>query len=72
MRQTHRLPIRFIPGSIFLDSDRQGGGLNPLPPSDTLRKQEKNIAEYIFSSVLPHFKKYHPSENIEFNNSGII
>jgi len=34
--------------------------LRLLPPSDAIRKQKKNISEDLFSSVLLHFKKYHP------------
>jgi len=30
---------------------------NPLPPSDAVRKQKKNILEDLFSSVLSKFKK---------------
>jgi len=32
----------------------------------------KNILEDIFSSVLSHFKKYHPSGNLKFNYLGIF
>jgi len=46
--------------------------LNPLPPSDAVRKQEKNILEELFSSVLSCFKKYQPSENQKLNNLGIF
>jgi len=45
--------------------------LNPLPPSDAVRKQKKNILEYLFSSVLAQLKKYHPYGNLKFNNLGI-
>jgi len=31
---------------------------NPLPPSDAVRKQKKNILEDLFSSVLSYLKKY--------------
>jgi len=31
--------------------------LNPVPPSDAVRKQKKNILEDIFHSVLSQFKK---------------
>jgi len=31
--------------------------INPLPPSDAVRKLEKNILEDLFSSVLSKFKK---------------
>jgi len=43
---------------------------NPLPPSDAVRK--KNILEDLFSSVLPQFKKYHSSGNLNINNLGIF
>jgi len=33
---------------------------------------EKFILEDLFSSVLSQFKKYHPSENLKFNNLGIF
>ena len=33
---------------------------------------EKFILEDLFSSVLSHFKKYHPSGNLKFNNLGKI
>jgi len=46
--------------------------VNPLPPSDTVRKQRKNILQDLFSSVLSQFRKYHPSENLKFNNLGIF
>jgi len=42
--------------------------INPLPPSDAVRKQKKNILEDLFSSILSQFKKYHPSGNLKFNN----
>ena len=45
---------------------------NPLPPSDAVRQQEKNILEDLFSSVLSQFKKYHPSGNLTFYNLGIL
>ena len=45
---------------------------NPLPPSDAIRKQKKNILEDFLSSVLSQFKKYHPSGNLTFNNLGIF
>jgi len=43
---------------------------NPLPPSGP--ETEKNILEDIFSSASSQLKKYHPSENMKFNNSGIF
>jgi len=42
---------------------------NPLPPSDA---EEKNVLEDLFSSVSSKLKKYHPSETLELNNSGIF
>ena len=45
---------------------------NPLPPSDAVRKQKKNILEDLFSWVLSQFKKYHLSENVKNNNLGIF
>jgi len=44
---------------------------NPLPLSDAVRQQKKNL-EDLFSSVLSRFKKYHPSGNLKFNNLGIF
>jgi len=32
----------------------------------------KNILKDLFSSVLPEFKKYHPSRNLKFNYLGIL
>jgi len=34
--------------------------------------RKKNILEDLFSSVLSQFKKYHPSENLNFNYLGIF
>jgi len=42
--------------------------INPQPPNDAFRKQKKNILGDLVSSVLSHFKKYHPSVNLKFNN----
>jgi len=42
--------------------------LNPLPPSNAVRGKKN---EWIFSLVLSHFKKYHPSGSLKFNNLGI-
>jgi len=46
--------------------------LNPLPPSDAVRKQKKNILSDLFSSVLSQFQKYHPSGNLNYNILGIF
>jgi len=46
--------------------------LNPLPPSDAVRKQKKNILEYLYSSVLAQFKKNQPFGNLQFNNLGFF
>jgi len=51
---------------------KKGVAINPLPPSDAVRKQKKSILEVFFSSVLSQFKKYHPSGNPKFNNLGIF
>jgi len=48
------------------------GMINPLPPSDAVRKQKKNIVEDLFSSALLQLKKYHPSENLKFHYLGIF
>jgi len=63
--------IRFV-SSINLDlylieSIKLELGINPLSPSDAVRKQEKNILEDLFSSVLSQFKKYQPSRNLKLN-----
>jgi len=47
------------------------GKVNPLPPSNAVRKQEKNILKDLFSLVLSQYKKYHLSENLKFNYLGI-
>jgi len=46
--------------------------INPLPPSDAVRKQKKNILENLFSSVLSQLKQYFPSRNLKLNNLGIF
>jgi len=46
--------------------------LNPLPPSNAVRKQRKHILEDLFFSVLSKFEKYYPSENLKCNNLGNI
>jgi len=48
-----------------------GSAINPLPPSDAVQKQKKNILDDLSSLVLSQFKKYHPSGNLKFNNLGI-
>jgi len=45
--------------------------LNPLPPSDAVRKQTF-ILEDLFSSVLSQFKNSHPSGNLKFKILGIF
>jgi len=47
---------------------KKGDPVNPLAPRDAVRKRKKNILEDLFSSVLSRLKKYHPSENVKFNN----
>jgi len=49
--------------------DRQ---FNQLRPSDTVRKQKKNILEDLFRSELSQFKKNCPSKNLKFDNLGIF
>jgi len=46
--------------------------INPLPPSDAVRQQKKNILEDLFRSVLSQFKNYHPSGNLKMNYLGIF
>jgi len=45
--------------------------INPLPPSDAVRKQKKNSWD-LFNSILSLLKKYHPSGSLKFNNFGIF
>jgi len=45
--------------------------INPLPPSDAVRQQKKNILEDLFSSLLSKFKKNHSPGNLKLNNLGI-
>jgi len=45
--------------------------LNPLPPSDAVRKQKRSIFEDL-SSELSLLKKYHLSGNLKFNHLGIF
>jgi len=35
-------------------------------------KQKKNILEDLFTLVVLHFKKHHPSGNLKFNSSDIF
>jgi len=44
----------------------------PLPPSDAVQQQKKNIFEDLFSLVLSQFKKYYPCENLNFNYLGTL
>ena len=48
--------------------------INSLPPSDAVRKQEKNNKKLadIISAVLLELKKYHPSGILKFNYLGIL
>jgi len=46
--------------------------INPLPPSNAVQKQKKNILEDLFSLVSSKFKKYHPPGNLKFNFLGIF
>jgi len=44
---------------------------NPLPPSDAVRKQRKNLED--LSSLVPsQLKKYHPCVNLKFNSLAIF
>jgi len=44
--------------------------INPLPPSDTVRKLKKNI--FFYFSIVTILKKYHPYRNLKFNYLGIF
>jgi len=46
--------------------------VNPLPPSDAVLKQKKNVLQDLFSLVLSQLKKYHPSGKQKFHNLGIF
>jgi len=46
--------------------------INPLPPSEAVRQQKKNILEDLFSLVFSQCKKYHPSRNLKFKYLGIF
>jgi len=41
-------------------------------PSDSVRKQKKNILEDLLSSALSQLKKYHLSGNLKFDYLGIF
>ena len=45
--------------------------INPQPPIDASWKQKKKL-EDLFSSLSSHFNKYHPLQNLKFNNLGIF
>jgi len=68
-KQTGTLEILVTKSMCF--NDRPTTMIHPLPPSDAVRKQKKNIPEDLSTSVLSQFKKYHPSRNL-FNNLGIF
>jgi len=55
---------------IFIFTFFHAVGINPLPPSMQFGKKMKKLD--LFSSVLSQFKKYHPTENLAFNNLGIL
>ena len=42
----------------------------PISTQRCRPETEKNVLEDLFSSVWSHFKKYHPSGNLNFNNLG--
>jgi len=44
----------------------------PTTAQRSRSETEKFILEDLFSSVLPLFKKYHPSKNLKYNNLGIF
>jgi len=58
----------FVCGIVFIALNRSE--LNPLPPSDAVRKQKK--IEVLWKSLLSQFEKYHPSRNLKFDNLGIF
>jgi len=59
-------------GSPTYNLDHTWIRLNPLPPSDAVRKERRFILEDLFRAVLSQFKKYHPSQNLKFNYLGIF
>jgi len=46
--------------------------LNPLPPSDAVRKQGKSFCRIFSVHFLSRLKKYHPPGNLKFNYLGIF
>jgi len=46
--------------------------LNPIPPSDAVRKQEKKYCRGSFQFSIVKIKKYHPSRNLKFGILGIF
>jgi len=69
------LKLNFTPntlGCCGLTQYMKHSELNPLPPSDAVRKQEKNILKDLSSSVLSQLKIYHPSGNLIFIDSCIF
>jgi len=46
--------------------------INPLPPSDAVRKQKNLLLEDLFNTLMLQFKKYHSSENLKFANFDIF
>jgi len=46
--------------------------LNQTTTAQRCRSKTEKKLENLFSSVLSQLKKYHPSENLKFNNLGIF
>jgi len=46
--------------------------LNPLQPSDAVRKKKKIFSRIFLVQFCHNLKKYHPSGNLKFNNLGIF
>jgi len=53
-------------------SSRIGHSRNFTTAQRCRSETEKNILGGLFRSVLPQFKKYHPSRNLKFNNLRIF
>jgi len=64
--------VSMAPSGAAAQSEAQGTQIDPLPLSDTVREQKKNILEDLFSSVLTQLEKYRPSRNLKFNHLGIF
>jgi len=65
---SRKVLIFVITDNFSLNGEEKRGMINPLPPSDDVRKKIRGF----FSSEMSQFKKYRPSENLKFNNLRIF